>query len=86
MNFIHKSCLWCDTISVTLDLDVPLPSLEYRSTPHFGFDFGTHILNGLIPSWVHAEIYYLILYVGNMRSIWIGARMRTSAFTMLDLV
>ena len=61
--------IWCEAFSVTLGFDVPPPSPEDNSTPHFDLDFRICFLNGSSPSWVHFEIYYVIIYPEKMRSI-----------------
>ena len=54
--------IWCEALSVTFGFDVPPPSPEDNSIPHFDEDFRICFLNGSSPSWVHPEIYYLIIY------------------------
>ena len=44
--------IWCEALSVTLGFDVPPPSPEDNSTPHFDGDFRICFLNGSSPSWV----------------------------------
>ena len=62
--------IWCEALSVTLGFDVPPPSPEDSSTPHFDLYFRIYFLHGSSSSWVHSEIYYLIIYPEKMSSIW----------------
>ena len=39
--------IWCEALSVTLGFDVPPPSPEDNSTPHFKSIFYMYILNKL---------------------------------------
>ena len=61
--------IWCEAFSVTLGFDVPSPSPEDSSTPHFDWYFRIYFLHGSSSSWVHSEIYYLIIYPEKMSSI-----------------
>ena len=44
--------IWCEALSVTLGFDVPPPSPEDNSTPHFKSNFELYIVNKLCISWV----------------------------------
>ena len=61
--------IWCEALSVTLGFDVPPPSPEDSSTPHFDGDFVIHNLHGSSSSWVQTEIRYISLFLENMSFI-----------------
>ena len=48
--------IWCEALSVTLGFDVPPPSPEDNSIPHFDGDFVIHNPHGSSSSWVQTEI------------------------------
>ena len=56
------SIIWCEALSVALRFDIPSPLPEDNSAPYFDGDFRICFLNGLSPSWVYFDIYYLIIY------------------------